>query len=108
MASEAKPSRTKVSASWIASPPARNDGALRVLRVFAVKSSDRRELGFRSLRQRLVQVRDDVVDGLEADREPDHVGTGACRHLLLGRELPVRGRGRMEDQRARVADVGEM
>jgi hypothetical protein len=35
-------------------------------------------------------------------------GTGAGSHLLLGRELAVGGRGRVNDQRAGVADIGQM
>ena len=48
------------------------------------------------------------VDVLDADREAHHLRAGAGLRLLLIRELAVRGRGRMDDQRARVADIGEM
>lgn len=60
------------------------------------------------LGERLVEIADDVVDALEADRKPQHVRPGAGGHLLLGAELAMRGRGRMDDQRAGVADVGEV
>src|SRR5919106_3301550 len=58
--------------------------------------------------QRLVEVGDDVGRGLEANREPHDLRPGACLAQLLLVELAMRGRGRMDDQRARVADVGEM
>ena len=45
---------------------------------------------------------------LDADRQA-HIAVGdAGRELLLGRELRVRGRGRMDRQAARVADVGDV
>ena len=44
---------------------------------------------------------------LEADREPDEVGRDAGRLLLGLVELLMGGRGRVDDQRLRVADVGE-
>ena len=55
----------------------------------------------------LGQVGDEVVDVLEADRQPDEVRRDAGLDLLLGLELRVRGRCRMDDQRLRVADVRE-
>src|SRR5262249_6630032 len=61
-----------------------------------------------SLLQRLLQIGDDVFLVLEPDRQPHHVGAGTGLRLLLVRQLLVRGRGRMDDQRARVADVGEV
>ena len=48
-----------------------------------------------------------VVDVLEADRQADEVRRDSGRDLLLGLELRVGGRGRMDDQRLRVADVGQ-
>src|SRR5262249_30911299 len=59
-------------------------------------------------RQPVLQVADDVLDVLQPDGEPYHVRPGAGRNLLCIRELAVRGGRRMDDQRARVADVGEM
>ena len=58
-------------------------------------------------RERLVEVRDDVVDVLEPDREPDEVVRHARGRLLLVGQLLVGGRGRMDDQRLRVAHVGQ-
>ena len=57
---------------------------------------------------RLVEIGDDVVDVLDADRQADHVGRGACKLQLILRQLAVGGRGRVDDQRARVADIGEV
>src|SRR5215468_8476395 len=62
----------------------------------------------RGLRERLVEVGEDVVDGLEADREAHHVGAGAGGDLLLVGELAVCSRGGVQDQRARVAEIGEV
>src|SRR5580658_104076 len=61
-----------------------------------------------SVRQRLLQVRNNIFLVLDADRQPHHVGTGAGLHLLRVAQLAVRGRGRVDDQRASVADIGEM
>ncbi len=47
-------------------------------------------------------------DILDADRQPHDVGTCAGELQLLGRKLAVRGRRRMDDERARVADICEM
>ena len=45
---------------------------------------------------------------LDANRHAHHIGQHAGGDLLLGVELPVRGRCRMDDERARVADVGQV
>ena len=57
---------------------------------------------------RLFQIGDDVVDILDADRQAHHFGSGARLLQLLGRQLAVGRRGRMDDERARVAEIGEM
>ena len=68
-----------------------------------------RRLGDFSRRlQRLVEIGDDVVDMLDADRQPDIVVGHAGRLLLLGRELRVGGGRRMDGERARVADIGDV
>jgi hypothetical protein len=57
---------------------------------------------------RLLEVGDEVVDVLEADRDADQVvGVTPVATWSSGRELLVRGGGRMDDQRLGVADVGE-
>ena len=58
--------------------------------------------------ERLVDVPEDVVDVLEADRDPHHVLRHAGRELLRLVELAMRRRRRMDDERSRVADVGEV
>src|ERR671911_534174 len=57
--------------------------------------------------ERLIQVVQDVVDGLEADREPDVIRGDPGGLLLVHGELGVSGRGRVDDQALRVAHVGE-
>src|ERR1700735_4640399 len=44
----------------------------------------------------------------EANREAHVAGCDAGCELLLGRQLLMRGGGRMDGERARVADVGDM
>src|SRR5271156_4099053 len=58
--------------------------------------------------KRLLEVADDVVLVLDADREPDHVGAGAGLHLLRIAKLAMGGRRWMDDQRTSVTDVGEV
>src|SRR5690348_3290523 len=57
--------------------------------------------------QRLVDVLDDVVDMLDADREAYGFGQHTGQPLLLGRHLAMRGRCRMAGQRLRIADINE-
>jgi hypothetical protein len=45
---------------------------------------------------------------LDADREADVIFGHAGRELFLGRELRVGGGRRMDGERARVADIGDM
>ena len=58
--------------------------------------------------ERLREIADDVVGMFEADRKPHVAGRHAGRELLVGVELLMRGRGRMDRERARVADVGDV
>src|SRR5262249_6619239 len=58
--------------------------------------------------ERLVDVAEDVVERLDAHRHAHHVGRDAGLELLLLAHLAVRGRGRVDDERLRVADVGEV
>src|SRR5690349_5567781 len=60
------------------------------------------------LRERLVEVPEDVVEALQPDRQSHHVRRHAGLLLLLFVELAVRGRRRMDHQRLGVADVGEV
>src|SRR5690606_28139459 len=58
--------------------------------------------------QSLVDILDDVVDVLDADREAHELRRDPARLLLLGRELGVRRGRRMYRQALRVADVREV
>ena len=58
--------------------------------------------------ERAVEVGGDVAWMLEADREADHVVAQADGGQLLGAELDVGGRGRVDDQGLGVADIGQM
>ncbi len=60
------------------------------------------------LRKALLQIGDDVVLVLDADRKTHHVRPSARSRALLVRQLPVRGRGGMDHEAARVADVGQV
>ena len=55
-----------------------------------------------------VEVGEDVVDRLEADRQAHELGLDAGGELLLGGELAVGGGGGVDGQAAHVADVGEV
>src|SRR5262249_60607666 len=57
--------------------------------------------------ERLVEVRQNVFDVLDADAQPDHLGPHAGLALLLRRHLPMGGRGRMAGERFRVAHVDQ-
>src|SRR6185312_5541124 len=50
----------------------------------------------------------DVVDVLESDREAHEPGRDTGSELLLRGQLRVRGRGRVDDEAAHVADVGDV
>src|SRR5262249_44830394 len=52
-------------------------------------------------RQPLLEIGDDVLLVLEADREADDVGSGASLDFLRVGELTMSGRGRMNDERTR-------
>jgi hypothetical protein len=52
----------------------------------------------------LVQIADQILGELEADREPDHIGPRPRRQALLIAELPVGGGGWVEDEASRIAE----
>src|SRR5262249_48346542 len=56
--------------------------------------------------ERLVEIADQIVGGLETDRQTYDVGSGAGRLALLVGQLTMRRRGGMQDQAAGVADIG--
>src|SRR6478735_3897693 len=55
-----------------------------------------------------LEVGDDVLDRLQADRQPHETGLDAGGHLLLLGELRVGGGRRMDGEAADVADVGHV
>ncbi len=55
-----------------------------------------------------VEIGQDVVDVLDADRQPDVTLGDAGRQPVFERKLRVRRRRRMDRQRPRVADVGDV
>jgi hypothetical protein len=55
-----------------------------------------------------LQVGLEVVDVLDADREPHEAGRDARRELLLGGQLGVGCRRGVDDEAAHVADVGKV
>src|SRR5699024_6628874 len=55
-----------------------------------------------------LQVGDDVVDALQADGQTHLSRLGAGGQLLLVGELLVGGRPGVDDQRAYIADVGDV
>jgi hypothetical protein len=56
----------------------------------------------------LVDVGDDIVHVLDADRQPHELGCDARRLQLVVRELGVGRRGGVDDERLGVADIGEV
>jgi RNA polymerase sigma factor (sigma-70 family) len=61
------------------------------------------------IRKRLVEIGDQVVGILDPDGQAHHVvGAAPAASCCSGRELPVRGGGGVDDQRARVAEIGHM
>ena len=58
--------------------------------------------------ERLVEVRLDVLDVLDADRQPDVLRRHAGLRLLFRRQLRMRRRRRMNHERLGVADIGQV
>src|SRR2546430_16356234 len=63
---------------------------------------------YTTLFRSLVDVPEDAVDRLDADRDADQVGRHASLQLVGLAHLPVRGRGGMDHQGLGVADVCQM
>ena len=61
-----------------------------------------------ALFQGLIQIRQDIVDMLDAHGKPYQVGRDARRRLILCRELGMGGAGRVDGQALGVADIGQM
>ena len=62
----------------------------------------------RDPREALLEVPDQIVDGFDADREPDGPRPDTGRAELLLVELPMRRAGRMDDEALGIADVREV
>ena len=62
----------------------------------------------RHAREALLEIPDQVVDRLDADREPDRPGADSRRPQLVVVELAVRRARGMDDQALRVADVRQV
>src|ERR1700683_2820829 len=58
--------------------------------------------------QRAIEIDENVVDMFNADREPDIAVRNAGLDLVFGRELRMGGRGRVNGEAARVADIGDV
>src|SRR3984957_5192117 len=58
--------------------------------------------------QRAIEIGENVVDMFDADRETDIAVGNAGLDLILGRELRMGGRGGMNGEAARVADIGDV
>ena len=74
----------------------------------AVRRLVKRLRGDLHLVESLVEVVNDVLDVLDADGDANHVRRDAGRDLLLLSQLLVRGRGWVDDQRLRVAHIGQV
>ena len=57
---------------------------------------------------RLIEVSDEIGRVFEADGEAQQVVVHAGRQTVALRDLTVRDAGRVDDQRARIADVGHV
>src|SRR5690349_6398611 len=73
-----------------------------------LSDSARRVSMLRDSLQSLVDVPEDVLRVLDADRKPDHVGAHARARKLFVIELAVRGGGWVDHERLCVADIREM
>ena len=98
-----RPRRGGAARAWVSGPAARPAVTRRRRRARPRRARSAAGRG----RQRLVEVGDEVVDVLEADRQPDEVVGHAGPILVLGAQLRVGRPGRVDDQRLGVADVGQ-
>src|SRR5271170_1918616 len=78
------------------------------VRAFSSRPSPPRWAGERASRQGLVQIRDEICRIFQPDRKAHDFRAGAGRDFLRVRELSM-GRGsRMDHERARIAEIGEV
>jgi hypothetical protein len=59
-------------------------------------------------RETLLQIPDQVVDGLGTDRQPHRPRTDPGRQQLVVAQLAVRGAGRVDDQALRIPDIRQV
>ena len=102
--------RAGVGVGWCIRPPSVSPACSRGATFPARgKESLRRAVSARArLFQRLVEIGDDVVDMLQAHRQPHIAGRHAGGVLVFLAQLRMRRRGRMNGERARIADIGDM
>ena len=58
--------------------------------------------------QSLLHIRDNIIDMLNPHRHTHDIRSGACLNQFRFRQLAMRGRGRVDNQRPCVADIGEV
>src|SRR5580698_8770723 len=75
------------------------------MRIYRSSSRHSRRASSRRRAERLVEIRENVVDVLDADAQADASRTDARGELLLGVHLTVGGGGRVTGERFRVAEV---
>src|SRR5580698_6152416 len=81
-------------------------GMSRALRKLLFGRDQRRAARLR-YSKRLIEIGDDVVDVLDADREPNQIRLHAGLELLLRRHLPMRRRSWMACKRFRIAQIDQ-
>src|SRR5262249_39226514 len=67
-----------------------------------------RRRGGRDAREPLLEIPDQIVDGLGADRQPDRPGADAGGAQFVVVELTMSRAGWMDDEALGIADVGEV
>jgi len=65
-----------------------------------------RSLHYLFLPQRLFNIRQDVIDMLNANGQTDKIRRDACGQLFFRRQLLMRGGRRMNRQRFGITDIG--
>src|ERR1700722_7500618 len=111
--SEPPPTPVKPTSAPIASPEREYKG-LSVCKKSMMKSIPQTQWLFSGDRkrarrvQRAVEIGENVVDMLDADREADIAFRNAGFDLILRRKLRMGGRGGMNGEAARVADIGDV
>src|SRR5438094_3135823 len=92
--------RRRSSSWWLASGPA-SDKASGSRSAFALVPAWR---AFPNVRERLGQVRPEIVDCLDSNGEPDEAGSDADLIALLGGQAALGGASRIHHQALDIAD----